>query len=305
MARGEKTGFRTRKLTRGQKKKVSKRKVNQRAKLPNSFRLVWLVFGVFRQHWKPLGGIVVVYLLLNIVFASGISGLSSSVASIKDNLQDGRDLSSAISGFSALVGSGGTGGSQTASVLQGVLVILESLVIIWALRHLLAGKRIGVKQAYYQSMGPLVPFMLVVLVVFIQLLPLTIGWPIFSAILGVIFNPGGLLTILSLIIFGLLAVWSFYMISSSIFALYIVTLPDMQPRPALRSAKDLVKFRRLQLMRKVLFLPIFILVLMAVLVIPLILFASFLVAPVFYALSMLAILFIHTYLYSLYRSLLD
>jgi hypothetical protein len=141
--------------------------------------------------------------------------------------------------------------------------------------------------------------------VFIQLLPLTIGWPIFGAILSVIFNPGGLLTLLSLVIFGLLAAWSFYMISSSIFALYIVTLPDMQPRPALRSAKDLVKFRRWQLMRKVLFLPIFILVLMAVLVVPLILFASFLVAPVFYVLSMLAILFIHTYLYSLYRSLLE
>jgi hypothetical protein len=305
MARGDKTGGRTRKLTRGQKKKVFKRKVKRRAKLPNSFKLTWQVFKIFRQHWKPLGGIVIVYLLLNVVFASGISGLSASVDSIKANLQDGGQFSNAISGFSSLVGSGGTGGSQTASVLQGVLVVLESLVIIWALRHLLAGKRIAVKQAYYQSMGPLIPFMLVVLVVFIQLLPLTIGWPIFGAILGVIFNPGAALTILSLIIFALLAAWSFYMISSSIFALYIVTLPDMQPRPALRSAKDLVKFRRWQLMRKVLFLPIFILVLMAVLVIPLILFASSLVAPVFYILSMLAILFIHTYLYSLYRSLLE
>jgi hypothetical protein len=305
MAKVKEKGSRTRRLTRGQKKKVFRRKVNQRAKLPNSFRLVWQVFGVFRHHWKPLGGIVVVYLLLNIVFASGISGLSSSVAGIKDNLQNGGDLGNAISGFSTLVGSGGTGGSHTASVLQGVLVVLESLVIICALRHLLAGKRIGVKQAYYQSMGPLIPFMLVILVVFIQLLPLTIGWPIFGAILSVIFNPGGLLTLLSLVIFGLLAAWSFYMISSSIFALYIVTLPDMQPRPALRSAKDLVKFRRWQLMRKVLFLPIFTLVLMAVLVVPLILFASFLVAPVFYVLSMLAILFIHTYLYSLYRSLLE
>ncbi|HSX17795.1 MAG TPA: hypothetical protein VLE51_00340, partial [Candidatus Saccharimonadales bacterium] len=74
---------------------------------------------------------------------------------------------------------------------------------------------------------------------------------------------------------------------------------------ALRSAKNLVKFRRWQLMRRIVFLPIFILVVMAALVVPLILFVSFLVAPVFYILSMLAILFIHTYLYSLYRSLLE
>ncbi|HEX5394839.1 MAG TPA: hypothetical protein VFW52_00565 [Candidatus Saccharimonadales bacterium] len=305
MAKGVKTGTRTRRLTRGQKKKVTKRKVGQRAKLPGSFRLTWRVLKIFRENWRTLGGIVLVYLVLNIVFASGISGLSSSVADIKANLQSGGSLGGAITGFSSLVGSAGTGGSQTASVLQGVLIILESLVIIWALRHLLAGKKIGIKQAYYQSMFPLIPFMLVVFVIFIQLLPLTIGWPIFSAILGVIFNPGAMLTGLSLIIFGLLAAWSFYMISSSIFAIYIVTLPDMQPRPALRSAKDLVKFRRWALMRKVFFLPVFILVVMGIIVVPLIAFASFLVAPVFYALSMLAILFIHTYLYSLYRSLLE
>ena len=305
MAKGEKTGVRTRRLTRGQKKKVFKGKVQKRAKLPNSFRLTWQVFGIFKKYWLPLGGIVLVYLVLNIVFASGISGLSSSVEAIKANLHNGGQFSDAITGFSSLVGSGGTGGSQTASVLQGVLVVLESLVIIWALRHLLAGKKIGVKQAYYQSMAPLIPFVLVVFVVFIQLLPLTIGWPILGAILSVIFNAGSLLTILSLLIFGALAVWSFYMISSSIFAIYIVTLPDMQPRPALRSAKDLVKFRRWQLMRKVLFLPLFILLAMGVLVVPLILFASFLVAPVFYVLSMLAILFVHAYLYSLYRSLLE
>ena len=305
MVRAKKTGSRTRKLTRGQKKTLAKKEARKRTKLPGSFRLTWRGFGTLRAYWKILGGIVLVYLILNIIFASGISGLGASVAEIKANLENGDRFWNALGGFSSLVGSAGAGSSQTASILQSVLIILESLVIIWALRQLLAGNKIGVKQAYYQSMTPLIPFLLVVAVVFIQLLPLTFGMPIITSFLSAIFNPGGALTAIFVIIFAALATWSFYMISSSIFALYVVTLPDMQPRQALRSAKNLVRYRRWPLMRRVFFLPIFILVAMAVLVVPLILFISFLVAPVFYILSMLTILFVHAYLYSLYRSLLE
>jgi len=296
---------RIRRLKRRQKKKVAKKEARKRTKLPGSFRLTWQVFGIIRTYWKPLGGIVLVYLILNIIFASGISGLSSSVAEIKANLENGDKFWNAVGGFSSLVGSAGAGGSQTASILQSVLIILESLVIIWALRQLLAGNAIRVKQAYYQAMAPLIPFVLVIAVIFIQLLPLTLGAPIIGTILATIFSSGGLLTTLFVLIFSALAIWSFYMISSSVFALYIVTLPDMQPRQALRSAKNLVRFRRWPLMRRIFFLPIFIVVVMAALVVPLILFVSFLVAPVFYILSMLVILFVHTYLYSLYRSLLE
>ncbi len=305
MVRAKKTGSRTRKLTRGQKKTLAKKEARKRSKLPGSFRLTWQVFGILRAYWKILGGIVLVYLILNIIFASGISGLGANVAEIKANLENGDRFWNALGGFSSLVGSAGASSSQTASILQSVLIILESLVIIWALRQLLAGNKVGIKQAYYQSMSPLVPFLLVIAVIFIQLLPLTFGAPVIGTILSTVLNAGALLTMLFIIIFAVLALWSFYMISSSIFALYIVTLPDMQPRQALRSAKNLVKYRRWALMRRVAFLPIFILVAMAIIVVPLILSVSFLVAPVFYLLSMVTILFVHTYLYSLYRSLLE
>ncbi len=297
---------RVRKLTRRQKKQVSKKTAQQR-KLTGSFSLTGQVVRTLKKFWKPLGGIVLVYLILNVIFASGISSLSTTVNDIKDNFQasGGRHFVDAIGGFGSLVGSAGASSSQTASVLQAILVVLESLVIIWAIRQLLSGDPIKVKAAYYRSMTPLIPFLLVIAVIFIQLLPVTLGSAIIGAILTTIFNSSAVLTAVFVGIFSALAVWSVYMISSSIFALYIVTLPGMEPRQALRSAKELVKFHRWQLMRRVAFLPLFILIAMAVLVVPLILFASFLVAPVFYVLSMIAILFIHTYLYSLYRSLLD
>lgn len=296
---------RVRKVSKRQSKKLAKKQALTTVKIPNSFRLVGQVYQIFRANWRKLLGIVIVYLILNVIFASGIGTITSSISSIKDNLQTSGQLSGALTGFGTLVGSSGSNSSQTGSMLQSLLIVIESLVIIWSLRQILANKAITVKEAYYHSMAPFIPFVLVVSVIIIQLLPVVLGSAIASTILSVIFNSSATLTVVFTIIFILLASWSIYLISSSVFALYIVTLPDMEPLKALRSAKNLVKYRRWPLLRRLLFLPIFILLVMAVICIPLILYATFLVAPVFYFLSMVAILFVHTYLYSLYRSLLE
>lgn len=297
---------RTRKLTKKQAKAKAKIEARKLKPIAGSFRLIRHVLNIFIEHWKPLGGIVVVYLILNIIFASGTSSINSAFSSIKADLNagGGHGLWHAAGGFGSLVGSAGTSSSSTSSVLQSVLFVIESLVIIWALRHLLSGQAITVKLAYYRSMAPLIPFLLVVFMIIIQLLPVTLGGVILAAVATSVFTSTAAATAITTVAFLILAAWSIYMVSASIFALYIVTLPDMSPRPALRSAKDLVRFRRWQVLRKVLFLPIFILLVMGVIIVPLILYAQGIVPAAFYILSMLAILFAHTYLYSLYRELL-
>ncbi|MGA3150362.1 MAG: hypothetical protein ABSD10_01935 [Candidatus Saccharimonadales bacterium] len=291
---------RVRKLTKKQQKAKAKKQAQNQTPIPGSFHLTKQVFSVFRKFWKPLGGILLVYLILNIIFTTGfISDLNSTASTLKDT----HHLSSAFSGFGSLLGSGTTG-TQSSSAAQSLLLVLESLVIIWALRQLLAGEHIRVKQAYYRAMAPLVPFLLVIVVIILQLLPITLGATVLALVLSTAITSSSFLTVIFSTLFALLAAWSFYMLCSSIFALYIVTLPDMQPRQALRSAKELVHFRRLQIMRRLLFLPICILVIMAVIIIPLILLVPVLVVVAFFALAMLAILFAHTYLYSLYRGLI-
>ncbi len=302
-------GARVRKTTKKQAKTKAKAQVRTLTPLPNVFKITGQVFSIFVKHWRPLLGIVIVYLLLNIIFASGLSNLTSSVDQIKTDLSTSsgttaHPLTKAISGFGTLVGSAGVSGSATGSVLQSVLFVLESLVIIWSLRQLLAGKTIGVKQAYYHSMYPLVPFLLIVFVIILELLPITVGASLLNAVLTSAVSSLAAAAWFSWGIFLLLAGWSFYMLSSSIFALYIVTLPEMMPRDALRSAKNLVRYRRWGIIGRVVYLPVFILVAMAIVMVPLILLATFLVAPAFYFLSMLSILFVHTYLYSVYRALL-
>lgn len=295
---------RRRKLTPKQNKQAAKKDAGQQS-VPGSFKLLGQVLILLRRHWKILGGITLVYLILNIVLASGLSSVINNFRAVKDSLDNGNNFSDAVSSFGSLLSGSTSAGSESASVLQSVLIILESLVVIWALRQLLAGKKLSVKDAYYKSMTPLVPFLLVVFVIIIQLLPVSLGTATVSLIVSTLAPTSGLAIVIEGIIIAGLAAWSIYMISSSIFGLYIVTLPDIQPRQALRSAKKLVSLRRLVIIRRLLFLPVFVLLVMAAFVLPMMLFAHFLVVPVFYLLSIAVILFVHAYLYSLYRGLLD
>jgi len=288
---------RMRRATKKQIKRKNKKEVRSRAPITGSFRLTWHTFSFIKKNWKPLGGIVLIYTILNLIFASGLISNASSVIS---NTQS-KTFSDALDSFTSILS--GSNSNQSAT-MQSVLLVIESLVIIWALRHLFSGEKIGIKQAYYHSSAPLVPFLIVLFFVVLQLLPITIGSTILAIVLSSIVG-NGWVEIGFMLLFVALAFWSIYMICSSIFAVYIVTLPNMQPRAALKSAKNLVHFRRWQVVRRLLFLPLFTVLLLAVFIVPLILYAKFLVVPAFFILSMLAVLYAHTYLYSLYKGLLE
>ena len=94
------------------------------------------------------------------------------------------------------------------------------------------------------------------------------------------------------------------MLCSSLFALYIVTLPDMTPMMALRSARQLVLSRRLNVLRKLAALPLFIIIVIILLVVPAIYFLPVVAPWLYFALTIMALVFLHAYLFTLYRELL-
>jgi hypothetical protein len=290
------TGARVRDATKSQDRIKNEKKVRSRQPVIGSFKLTGQSLSFIKNYWKPLGGIVLVYSLLNLFLASGlINNASSVVADVSSN-----KLSDAMTSFSSIL----AGGTNQMPTMQTVLFVVESLVIIWALRHLFSGEGIGIKQAYYHSSAPLIPFVIILFVILLQLLPITLSSAVFAIVLSSI-TGNTIIEAVITFLFVASAFWSIYMLCSSVFALYIVTLPNMQPRTALRSAKNLVHFRRWQVVRRILFLPIFIVIVMAVILVPFILYAKFLVTPSFFILSMLSILYAHTYLYSLYKGLLE
>jgi hypothetical protein len=110
--------------------------------------------------------------------------------------------------------------------------------------------------------------------------------------------------LLFFLLFLVLALVSLYMLASSIFAMYIVTLPDVSPMSALRSARQLVAGRRWIIIRKIAFLPLALLTLSAVAMLPILLVATPIAGWVFTLVGAALLVLAHVYLYHLYRALL-
>lgn len=305
MAAGTASATRVRKLNIKQKKKV----IQTTGKLKGSFRL----FGSACRHlWrnrKLFGGILLVYAVLYFLLVKGLAAnfnLSETRQSIDEAV--GGDLGNfelASSLFGALVGGAGSASSEASGVYQTVLFVVISLVLIWALRQTFDGKaKPSIRKSFYNGPSQLVPYVLVLLVIVLQLLPALLGISIYGIVISNGIAVGAFEQILWLIIlFGLLAV-SVYLTSSSLFASYIVTLPGMTPMKALRSARKLVRFRRFSLIRKILFLPVIIGLVMALIFLPLVLLATAFAEVLFLVFMLVLLLIGHAYFYLLYRELL-
>ena len=263
--------------------RYSKRLRQPKPAIKGAFRLFFASTQFLVKRWRLYGGILLVYTALTFILVNGFTFNSSGLFG----------------------GSYGTG-DDPSGAYRSLLSIIVSLVLIWALRNSSAAKqtKIKVKDAFYKGLYPFVPFILVLLVVGLQLLPLIIANYLYAQVLI-----GGLAVTalekgLWLTLFLLLALLSLYMVSSSLFALYIVTLPDVTPMQALKSARDLVRHRRSAIMRKVLFLPLALLGIAAVIILPAITLSEVLAEYLFFGLSMAAPALVHSYYYHLYRELL-
>ena len=293
--------YKTLRLSKRIKKPLTKTLPKARRILRTSFAHLW-------KHRKVFAGITGVYLLLSIVLVKGLS-VSSDIPEIKDSIQElvtgtTGQLASSLAVFGLLIGNTSGVTSDVAGTYQSILLILVSLALVWALRQTHADKKIGIREAFYRGMYPLVPFIVVLLVIAIQCIPLAISSWLFNVTIvsGLAVTPPE--QILWLVLCFLLALLTVYMVSSSVFALYISTLPDMTPMKSLRSARQLVRYRRAAVVRKVLFLPLILLVASAAIMLPIIMLVTPLAEWAFFALSMALLAVFHSYLYSLYRELL-
>lgn len=301
-------GTRLKKLNRKQSKKQLKTTQKQ-LPLPNAFVLLSKSLQHLWRNKRLFAGLLLVYAVLYVLFVKGISA-NFQLGSLRDNLNSAfggkmSKLNTAVALYGLLLGSSTSSSNQSGSLYQTIFIIIMSLALIWALRQTYAADhKISVRDSFYKGMYPLIPFIGVLFVVMLQFLPaLTVG-SLYSYVQGngivVGFAQQAIAT--SILVLGMF--WTFYMVSSSLFALYIVTLPDARPMASLRAAKKLVKYRRLLIMRKVFTLPVMLLLFSAIVLIPLIILLPVAAELLFMAFTVGLLAVIHSYCYTLYRSLL-
>lgn len=293
-------------------KRLRRKAVRQeirRTKLPNAFRLFGQACSLLARHWEVFGGILLIYGLLNLLLIGGVNG-GGDLQATKDSLGavftgQFSQLSTGLTLFTFLVATGtGTTASGVTGAYQTMLLVLISLILIWALRQVYAGQKIRVRDGFYRGTYPLVQFILVLLFIGLQLLPALAGGYIIETLVS-----NGLLTVLweqlVAIALGVLLIFlSVYWVCSSLVALYVVTLPDMTPWLAIRKAREITKYRRASILRKLLFLIPAFLIPAALIMIPVVLYILPAAIPIFFVMSIVAVALVHSYLYALYRELI-
>lgn len=275
-------------------------------KLPGAFTLFFAALRLVGQHWKVFGGITAIYAVFNVLLVQSFSGSEAQTTNALDNAPTNQweDLLNKVTLFTYMAGASSNANGEVAGVYQLFLAIITSLALIWTLRELYASNKVRIRDGFYKGMYPLIPFFLVLGVVAIQMLPVVIGGFLYSLVTASSVALSGVETLLWTIIFGLSVLISLYMLCSSLFALYIVCLQGMTPLTALRAARELVRYRRWVVMRKLIFLPVAMLVCGAVLTIPAIFLAPTVGVIILFLLNMVSLAVIHSYMYRLYRELM-
>jgi len=283
------------------KKKEVNRTVKKIAQLPSSLTLLRESLKFLYRHKKKLLGVVGIFLILYMLVGRiGIgSGIDSTQQLISDELGD-----SSIVDRTTRLWLDASESSEVSSIGTFIVLIIGSLAFIWTVRSLEAGKKFKVRDAYYKGMYPLIPFLLIIFLIWLQFL-LPTAWGVLYALAE---NKALITTFIERGIF--FSVWialtlmAAYWATNSLMAMYAVTLPNIYPMQALRSTKKALKGRRWSVVLKVFVLLVFLIVVSVVGLLGVALLMPVVAVFVFDLLLVLALLFAHVYLFKLYRSLL-
>jgi hypothetical protein len=283
-------------------KSTKNKKSTKPSKLPSSWALTKKTWFEISTFWRPLLGVSMVYAVLYFILVMGLS-FSTSVqeSAITGTSKVGDAFSSVFSVFGSSSLSG-NGGSDTTVLVQFILFLVASMAFVWTMRKLQALKKIKMRDAYYKGTATLIPTILVSFILVATLLPVVGG----SSLLATALQNGGTGTEIAIvtIISGLMLLFSCYLFAMFWPAFYIVSLPDTKPFQALRSSMKVTKKRRFAIIRKALVIDILMILLMFVVLIPIALVLPSLIPVVSFLLLFIIFGIMHSYLYTLYRSLL-
>lgn len=294
-------------------------------KLPGLVAFTHFVNKTLWAHRKIFVGIGLIYTVLTIVLV-GI-GSQETYTSLIETLDetsselaagDVGQVGEAVLLFASIGSSGLTGSlSEAQQIYSVILGLLVWLTTIWLLRNILAGHAVKIRDGLYNAGSPILATFLIVLVMVVQLIPLIIGFIGYTAASASGLIAGGVESMLFWIAAVLLGTLSLYWMTSSFFALIIVTLPGMYPFRALRTAGDMVVGRRLRILGRILWMFLVIAATWMVVLIPAILIENLLrgawdviatvpiIPIVIVILGTLSTIWSSSYIYLLYRRVMD
>lgn len=303
---------------------TKKRDLDRELNLPGYWSFTIYVLKTIWLNKKILFSLSFVYSILTVVLV-GIASqdLYSTFIDTIDATENGvlNDFFGQIGKAGLLFLTTASGGLSTSlteaqQIYATIIILLTWLSSVWILRNLMAGHKVKLRDGLYNSGASILPTFLIFLVLLIQLLPIVIALMGYNAALTTGLLDGGVEAMLFWVAAGSLVILSVYFMTSTIFALIIVTIPGMYPFKAIKIAGDLVVGRRLRILLRFLWMSTVVSIFWVFVLIPVILFDLWLkslftaisalpIIPLtLLVLSALTVIWVSSYVYLLYRRII-
>ena len=231
------------------------------------------------KNWKLFGGFLLIIVFMNILFVGLMSEdtyqtVQDSIDESSEVLQYGEVGRLAKSGM-LLISTVATGGltkgmTEVQQILAFFFMAVTILVVVYYLRHLMAGNHPRIRDGLYNALAPLISTMLILILIFIHMLPIFIFTIVYSTAVATDFLSQPLYAFLFWLFGSLLLLLSAYLLPGSILALCATTVPGIYPMQAVRATTDLIRGRRTKFIIRVFFALLFIGVIWVVIMVPLI-----------------------------------
>lgn len=285
--------------------KLQKKIEVDKSHIPPGRQIMGESLGFLGRNWRLFGKITLVYLVIYLAFIRVASGLSlGETRDLIDTFYPGTNALLIDTTLAGLVLSSSVTVGGLNFVVGLFLALFTSLAYIRAIRLTSNDEKTTLRDAYYNGMQPLIPFLLLVLLLLVQLMPFVAGGLLFLSISLSGLVVGIMEQALFIIIWIALAVLSAYWVTNTVMSLYASTIPDMYPLVAHRATGELVHLKRLVIFKRLLFLGVFLTLLSIAVVLLAVMVAD---GIAFYARDLTVVLGLpitHVYLYKLYRSIL-
>ena len=300
----------------------------RKTELPSLTSQASAAFKMFFKFWKIFLPLLLIFVGLYIFLIGAMS--ENTLADVKANVEqtnkdvaDGKIGTVGKAGLT-LLGIISTGGLTTMNDAQIVIAVLLFtiiwLVAIYLARHLLAGhQEIKMRDGFYSALSPLVSTLVVGLIIFLEAVPIMLTIIVFQVALTTEFLSTPFYALLFFMFAALMITLSLYLLSSSFFAIIVVSAPGLYPLTAVRMAKNLIMGRRLRFLIRVFYLVIIVALLYLLLLMPAIILDGALksqfawlaeskipfVAIIQLTITVFIFIYLSIYFYLFYRALLD
>ena len=300
----------------------------RKTELPSLTSQASAAFKMFFKFWKIFLPLLLIFVgiyifLIGAMSENTLADVRANVEQTNKDVADGKIGTVGKAGLT-LLGIISTGGLTTMNDAQVVIAVLLFaiiwLVTIYLARHLLAGhQEIKMRDGFYSALSPLVSTLMVGLIIFLEAVPIMLTIIVFQVALTTEFLSTPFYALLFFMFAALMITLSLYLLSSSFFAIIVVSAPGLYPLTAVRMAKNLIMGRRLRFLIRVFYLVIIVALLYLLLLMPAIILDGVLkaqfawlaeskipfVAIIQLSITVFIFIYLSIYFYLFYRALLD